>query len=670
MKSATCLPKSRNHFPNTLANRGTVQGLLNPGLTALLNPPKRYPDEWANENRILPPGNAEPGKWRSNRTPYMIAICRVIAEGVYSMVVAVMASQMGKTEGVLNVIGHRLDDDPVPILYVAPTKSFIEGVFEPRYRVMVDQCASLKAKRRPGLKEKNTLKNIAGVKLRMAWAGSATEMSGDPACKVFLDERDRMDDSVEGEGDPVSLAAARHTTYPDGQTIVMSTPTMGNVETFIDPVSGLEFWDQGDEVQSATWRLFQEGTRYHWAVPCPHCDDYFIPRFKYLEWDEGLTPHQVKDTVKMVCPGCGTLIDQTFKDEINARGVFVAPGQTINKKGKVKGDPPVADAATFWVSGLMSAWKTWGDRAQDFLLAVRSGDPDRVQAIINTGFGELYTLKGEAPPVEAVKLLRLPYALGELPTTHIKKIILSVDVQKAGLYYEVRGWGSELESWQLEHGFLPGPSDGDQVWNDLAKFQDFHYGGLPIDRALIDSGYRTQFVYAFCRRLKSWAIPTKGRNTIDATPLQRSKIDVGTTTGRRLAGGLAVWHVNTDYFKRWIHERINRDPELLGGFHLAQDTSDDYCKQLVSEARVVKPSGKIVWQRIAKDNHYFDTAVLQVAGAYSLNLQQLTAKVVASQVKRRQRTTEKAVAAREHKDPFRTETRRRPGGRGNWFGDR
>lgn len=598
----------------------------------------------------------------------MTAIGRAIAEGHYSTIVAVMGSQMGKTEAVLNVIGHRIDDDPVPILYIAPTKSFIEGVFEPRYKVMVDQCASLKAKRRPGLKEKNTLKHIAGIKVRLGWAGSATELSGDPACKVFVDERDRMDDSVEGEGDPVTLANARHATYPDGQTIVMSTPTMGTVETYIDPKSGLEFWDKGDEVQSATWKLWQEGTRYHWAVPCPHCDDYFIPRFKYLFWDDDATPYEVKDSVKMVCPNCGTMIDQKYKDEINQRGEFVAPGQTINKKGVVKGDPPAADSATFWVSGLMSAWRTWGDRAADFLLAVRSGDPDRIQAVINTGMGELYTLKGEAPPVEMVKRLRLPYKLGDLPSETITKVILTVDVQKAGLYFEVRGWGSELESWQLEHGFLAGSTDGDMVWDDLAKFKDFHYGTLPIDRALIDSGYRTQFVYTFCRRFPYWALATKGRNSIDSTPLQRSKIDVGTTTGRRLAGGLAVWHINTDYFKRWIHERIQRDPDLPGGFHLAEDTSDDYCKQLVSEARVVKPSGKIVWQRIYKQNHYFDTAVLQVAGAYSLNLQQLTAEVTSAQLKSRKRATEKAVASRDRKDPFRQDTRTRGGG--GWFGGR
>lgn len=593
----------------------------------------------------------------------MTPIGRAISDSLYPTVVAVMAAQMGKSEMMLNVIGHRLDDDPVPILYIAPTKSFIEGVFEPRYKVMVEQCASLKAKKRPGLKEKNTVKFIAGVKLRFGWAGSATEMSGDPACKVFVDERDRMADSVDGEGDPKTLADARHDTYPDGQTIVASTPTMGTVDTYVDPDTGLEFWGKGDEIQSATWKLFQEGTMFHWAWPCPHCDEFFIPRFRLLQWPEGSTPYQAKQNAKMLCPNCDTLIDQAYKDEMNARGVYVAPGQRITKKGKVIGNPPQSDTISFWVSGLASAWKTWGDRAQAFLQAVRSGDSDRVQAVINTGMGELYNLKGEAPDIAAVKALRQPYESGTAPKG-VKKIILSVDVQKAGLYYVVRGWGAELESWKIENGFLVGSTDGDQVWQDLAEFKDFHYGGLPIDRAMVDSGYRTQFVYAFCRKFRSWAFPTKGRNTIDATPLQRSKLDVATTTGRRLAGGLGIWHVNTDFFKRWVHERIERDPELPGGFHLAEDTDDDYCKQLVSEARIVKPSGKILWQRIFKDNHYFDCEVLSVAGAYSLQLQTLTKR---SDVKKRQQTKAPNIAGDRPIDPFRVDERHRPSRNQGWF---
>ena len=600
----------------------------------------------------------------------MTAIVRAVHSAMYKKVVAVMGSQMGKTEMVLNLIGHRIDDDPVPVLYIAPTKSFVENVIDPRYKAMVRSCASLQEKRGPGAKEKTTQKEIAGVKVRFAWAGSATELAGDPACLVFVDERDRMADSTEGEGDPVTLADARHSTYPDGQTVVVSTPTMGTVDTEIDPETGLEFFGKGDEVQSATWKLFQEGTCYHWAVPCPHCDDFFIPRFKYLQWPEGATPAEVKEKVKMVCPQCGTLIDQSLKDSMNARGVYVAPGQKIDHDGTVHGDPPPSDTASFWVSGLMSAWRTWGDRAQAFLRAVRSGDPDRIQAVINTGFGELYTLKGEAPELDVVKSLRQPYRSGELPTSNARKIFLTVDVQKNGLYYVVRAWGAELESWKIESGFIAGPTDGDLVWSDLEQFKDEHYNGLPIDRCFIDSGYRTQFVYVFCRKHKQWAFPTKGRDTIDATPLQRAKLDIAPQSGRRMAGGLGIYHVNTDYFKRWVHERIERDPDLPGGWHLPEDATDDYCRQIVSEARSVKPSGTVVWIKIYKDNHYFDCEVLQVAAAYSLNLQSVRAKTTAQNVAKRQASTKEATppvaATSKRVDPFRKDTRRNPTS-GGWF---
>src|SRR5690348_2164665 len=89
---------------------------------ALRPPPDRTPDVWADSCRILQPGSAEPGKFRSSRTPYMVPIVRAAHDPRYRRIVAVMGAQMSKTEGLaLNVIGQRLDDDPTPIIYVGPT---------------------------------------------------------------------------------------------------------------------------------------------------------------------------------------------------------------------------------------------------------------------------------------------------------------------------------------------------------------------------------------------------------------------------------------------------------------------------------------------------------------------------------------------------------------------
>src|SRR4051794_15245949 len=106
--------ESERRWPRNLKTLGAL-GLA----TELLRPkPMRTPDQWADQSRVLPAGNAEPGPWRSSRTPYMVPIVRACADPKYRRVIGMLASQMGKTDGVLNVVGHRLEDDPVPTLYV------------------------------------------------------------------------------------------------------------------------------------------------------------------------------------------------------------------------------------------------------------------------------------------------------------------------------------------------------------------------------------------------------------------------------------------------------------------------------------------------------------------------------------------------------------------------
>ena len=598
----------------------------------------------------------------------MIPIARSVHAAEYPKVCAVMGSQMSKTETMVNIIGARLDLNPVPMLYVAPTKTFVENVFEPRLRTMIEQCPSLWMKRRPGKQEKKTMKYIAGVTVRMAWAGSATEMAGQAACKVFVDERDRMDDNVEGEGDPVELADARHSTYPDGQTIVFSTPTLGTAE--LEVQDGLEFFkstplsaDRDSEYTSATWKLWQEGTRRHWAVPCPKCKAYFIPRFKQLWFPhdkagKSCSPLVANREARLMCFCCGELIHPKHKQDMNALGVFVAPGQRVSTTGKVSGACPESSTDSFWISGLMSPWVTWGALAERWLKAVLSGDPERIQAVINTKFGELYSVAGDAPSKDVVMGLRQPYQVGELPAG-ILKIFMGVDVQKGRLVWVMRGFGVDMASWLLDYGELHGATDEPEVWNDLALFRDVSVRGSVAIKCFIDSGYRTQFVYKFCREFAGWGFPTKGRDTIDSAPLIHSKVD-NTATGKRV--GLGVWHLNTDFFKRWIHERLVRDPGLPGGFHLPEDASEDYCLQLVSEARVVKPSGKVVWVQIRRDNHYLDAEVNVLAAAYSANMQSYTSRWA----ERTSGNSRKAPRRRSEEDEFKTHRPEKRGGN-SWF---
>jgi hypothetical protein len=123
-----------------------------------------------------------------------------------------------------------------------------------------------------------------------------------------------------------------------------------------------------------------------------------------------------------------------------------------------------------------------------------------------------------------------------------------------------------------------------------------------------------------------WAYPIAGRlpqnNTPEAQkPLGASSIEVNERgrTIRSAGQGLQRWTLNTDFFKRWIHDRVALGPD--GGFHISADTTDDYCKQMVSEARIVKPNGRVMWLVINRENHYLDCEMMQVGCAYSLRLQ-------------------------------------------------
>jgi phage terminase large subunit GpA-like protein len=595
----------------------------------VMPPPLRTPDQWADQTRQLPQGSAEPGPFRSNRTPYMIPVVRAAVNPNYKRIVLVCGSQMAKTEALFNIIGHRLEDDPKPILYVGPTQKLVESYSEGRVMPMIKTCPTLWERLAKGKKNKITEKFFGGVRLGFGWAGSATELAGHPAALVLVDERDRMT-AIKGEGDPVSLAEARTSTYPDGKVIVASTPTVGNVNLDVHPDTGMEHWRPGDETEIASpiWRLWQKGTRCEWAWPCPHCSEYFIPRFKHLQWPEKSTPEQALENTKMACPKCGSLIEDNDKGVMNARGRFISPGQRVTPAGEVVGAASTSNVASFWISGLCSPWRSFGSRAAEFIAAVRAGNQDEIQVALNTGCGELYALGGDAPSWEQVRDLAEGYESGTVPEG-VQMITCAVDVQKDRLVYGVRGWGFNSESWLIEADEIWGETAHDAVWMELDELLTRDFDGKKIRLMLIDSGYRPgekdrnpdNQIYSFCRRHRGRAFPTKGHDKQDR-PVKASKIDIS-YKGKIIKNGLDLWHVDTDYCKSWVHARIEWPQGEPGGWHLPSDITDDYCMQLTAEARTVGATGKILWVRIRKENHFFDVESLNVAAAHVLRLHAL-----------------------------------------------
>lgn len=562
----------------------------------------------------------------------MVQFARKVHEGRYRRVVAVTAAQSGKTDNLLDVMGARLDQRPAPILYVGPSKDFVTDQFEPRFMALLNEAASLAGKVVRGRRMKKTLKLVAGVRVRLGSAGSSTSLKSDPFALGIVDEYDEMVANIKGQGDPLGLVEARGETYADFVTAIVSTCSQGIAETEVDPVSGLEFWKIGDPAQIASpiWRLFQQGTRHHFAWPCPACGDHFIPRFPHLKWPKGSTPAQAKKQAYLECPNCGGVIEDHHKPAMIAGGVMVAPGQTIED---ARADRNVPDNSTWssWTSGLCSPFVSFGERAERYLTAYLSGEEDKVQTVMNAGFGELYTAGsgGELPQWQEVLNHRIGYPKkpAEAPLG-VLRVVAGVDVQKRSLIYVVRGFGSRGTSWLLDHGYLYGDTSEPQVWDDLSLLMTSPVSGLIIERAFIDSGFRPDKkdpgdehkVYEWAHRYDYMAFPTKGRQTLGGTPYSVSKIEVR-PDGTRLPWSINLVHINTDFFKGLVHSRLKTPLDQPGAFFVHNETDEDYARQLVSEVRVLGDKLKPEWMKRQRDNHFFDAEVMAAAAAYSLNVQ-------------------------------------------------
>lgn len=508
---------------------------------------------------------------------------------------------MGKTEFCINIIGYKLDEDPVPILYICPSQRLVESISESRVKRMLMGIPTLWEKTAKGKRDKIGEKYIAGVRLGFSWASSAIELSSHPAGLVFLDERDRMPANVNGEGDPIELAEARLATYPDGKLVITSTPT----------ITG----------SSHIWKLFEEGTGHVWHLPCPRCRHFFPPALKEFFWDE--------DAGRVLraylsCPKCEFEIEDKFRLSMNAEGCYLARGQTIEKE-KIVGDVFPNRTASFWVSGLCSPWRSYIEAAQTLLDAKRSYEPGRVQAVVNTCFGECWQTRGIAPKWEEVLALAGGYEAGEI-SPQTKLVTAGVDVQKDCLYYVVRAWGPAGESWTISYGVLFGDTENLEVWEDLRVGilnREFSIltGSFMIRLAAIDAGYRSPAVYMFEKNNPGRVVATKGHEKM-ASPVRSTKLEVN-FKGSSTKTDILLFHFDDFYFKSFLHSKVKHGNAGTGAWHLPRNVTDEFCQQIVAEELITKATGGQMWSKVYRHNHYFDCEKLNEVAGYILNAQQL-----------------------------------------------
>ena len=256
-----------------------------------------------------------------------------------------------------------------------------------------------------------------------------------------------------------------------------------------------------------------------------------------------------------------------------------------------------------------------------------------IQQAVNAGFGELHSPGGGEVPEWAEikdKSNQATYRRGEVPEDAMY-LVLSCDVQKHTIPWVLRGWGARATSWLVDYGYLRGDTTEEDVWGALGDLLTTPVQGIPIKLAFIDSGFRPgktdtlpiNRIYEFCRRFMRRVRPTKGSSAPMRVPLLLSKIEVRRKDGKAAKFGLDLIRLDTDHWKCWVHERLRWPEDRIGGWHIFKNIEDDYCHQLVSEARMKLPTGKVEWVQRSRDNHFLDCEAMQAAAGYLLNVQRI-----------------------------------------------
>lgn len=323
--------------------------------------PKMTVTEWADEYRYLPrKSSAEPGKWRTRRTPYLKEIMECLSprSGIES-VVFMKGSQVGATEAGNNWIGYCIHLAPGPMMMVQPTVEISKRWSKQRLAPSIEDTQVLRdLVKAPKEKDSgNTIleKDFPGGVLVITGANSAAGLRGMPVRYLFLDEVDAYPLDVGGEGDPVDLAERRTAGLARRKIFQVSSPT-------IQEFSKIE-------------KLYSNSDQRKYHVPCPLCGCMQELKWSGIVWREKNT-----GDVRYRCAECNELIEERHKAEMLRKGVWMK----MNPESRIAG---------FHLNALYAplGWHTsWGDVVEQFLNAV--GNPLKQKTWTNTMLGETWNL--------------------------------------------------------------------------------------------------------------------------------------------------------------------------------------------------------------------------------------------------------------------------------------
>jgi phage terminase large subunit GpA-like protein len=563
---------------------------------------------WADTHRRLTKHASQySGKWKTDRFPYQRGPMEAFSNTKTRLIVMKWATQLGKTESLLNCIGWAIDESPGPVLVVYPNETTLKKISTTRIQPMINSCAPLAAKKHTAAdKFKLAEMHFSDCLLYLSSAQTPADLASMPIQYLFCDEVGKFPVFSGKEGDPVKLAMERQKSFPyTSKTVLVSSPTTP------------------DGAISRYYNACEEKLQFF--IPCPHCGKFQTLIFEHIKWETGdyetsdpLAWREANKTAMYFCPECGTAISDNEKIKSLPAGKWLRANGT---------DPdPEAVSIGFELSSLYTPLLKWGQMAAEFLDAKQ--DIPRLMVYVNGWLCQEWedAAVERKDPETVLEKNKIDLPPRTVPPDTVA-LTMGIDSQATGFYFVVRAWSRDRTSTLVDFGFLPSFHDIEQVIFENSYQVHGENHKMAVWRAAIDTGgtridsgpSMTEATYAWLRKNSRnivWGV--KGSSWKTGVRVKHTILDrMPGKSGKRIPGGLVLFMVDTNAFKEAIHYRLSIPAEEPGAYLFHSETSEPYMMQLLSEyKRRDARTGKESWEPIkGRENHFLDCEVYAMACA-------------------------------------------------------
>lgn len=554
--------------------------------------------QWSDRSIVLPRGTSpKTGEYRTDRTPMAREIMECLSpHHPAKKIIAMMSSQLMKTQIGINFICYYQAHDPQTELVVYPTVDLAEDWSEDKYAPIAAASQKVRAtlsapKSRDG---GNTIlkKTFLGGSLKVAGANSPASLASRGGAILLCDEVDRYPASAGIEGDPISIAERALIAYQDtAKEYICSTPTIKSL--------------------SRIFKEFQLSDQRYYHVPCPGCGELQVLKWENFHWDQGKP-----ETAHFVCPANGCIIHEHDKETMlpdehmggRAKWIAANPGSKI---------PGFHGWAAYAALGMGMSWHTLAAKWEEC-----AKDPEKEKVYINIYRGECFDDPTEKLDWEVIKSRCEAYPLRTVPAGCLI-LTAGVDVQGNRLALQITGWGPNGQVWPgIDWVEIPGDPTKPEVWqslDDLLQRPLVNRFGISvkISAVAVDSGYLPDEVLKFTRpRAHRNIFAVKGSSVPGKTAISTSTQQDRRSSGKQMKRGAKSWMVGADSIKQtiflWLQEDGKHPHAIDRRVHFSEALPDEYFTQLCAE--IYDPHKK-KWVKQQARNEALDTLVYAIAAA-------------------------------------------------------